>query len=1418
MNKRTDCREQSVEAELKEAVCESLLRGLNNSVSGGGESGKELVDCSPSFKFVSGFLQPVQIPRRYASGGDETTNPIHIISIGTDIQVKKSKSAIIEVKPRFSLYVRLLPKASHLEKYRVKLSLNDASRKKLNESVRSVISVFDKDFAQLKEENKSEFYEKRQELRQKTATKYLSKELGLVLSDKEESGTHKPDEEDILPGLSTPEGENVDFKSLSEDEEKSSLFHIDYYVFPNMESVIPSNVVKPARPTQRWYRIDLNDLEGFSFSADSSPADIESLVKEQNVALREVIRKKLSDWFNHTDEDVCGKLWAYPTGLTLTPEDIQNWDDTLVRLRKEFHSKNDLSLFSFPQINLEWNIDITPGKDDPNMVAIKILLENMTDNDRQRLIETEFEESVFLAGLAVSVEKGSHIPIRLDRIKPSYRYNSYLSYDALGINCGVNSRETDESIAINTTTMPVYRQPRIVPVTRGKVDLSFKGLASDDGLRSLDDLPVEFEKWIEDTGISIDYSAGVESEQKKLREKEKFEEDIKKWRCESDKIRHGIALLHDSNQAYIKDEKDIRAIPFKAWLYMNEAMGLAAGNKYTGWRLFQLCFILSQLPGVVSRIECFHDYYDKSWDESVVLLYFATGGGKTESFFGLLVFNLFFDRLRGKHHGVTAMIRYPLRLLTIQQAQRLAKTLAKAETVRWKYGIEGDSFTIGFWVGGTNTPNRRADISNSQIPDYESACGKSEEDLCKSSEYRLASEDWNKLPKCPFCGEKTVLRKFPSLGGVIGHVCVSQDSDCSWNQHYAGKYKQPLPFLIIDEDIYEKAPSVVLGTIDKLALIGQRASTIRKFIGMLGFAPHYDRSIDTLKPLSSPDNLSAINHQKINPFYNGGSRHFLDPFPSLIIQDEAHLLEESLGTFSGIFETAFEEFLKQIGKHKRVNSILSKVPNSQVPRLPKIVAASATVSNPERQMEDLYQREVTQFPVPGPTLYTSFYAEPQSSNYAERQQAAKSNIEFGARTARFYVTFLTNGRPHTSTTVEVLGYFHLIISRYLSSLASGEKEQTSKVRQELGSNLEDSFWKQHYQSLIAQASDDQLATLIDLHRIALTYVTNKKGGDQIMAAELDTAGRIHEDAEMDWFEGFNAKLISGALSASEIEKVIEEAEDRPKVGDDLQDIKDEGLLRSVVATSAISHGVDVDEFNTMFFAGMPSDTAEYIQSSSRVGRTHVGCSILLPTPQRRRDRYILEIHDQYHRFLERMIRPPAVNRWAENAILRTLPSLIQLYLIGVLELQELLDADNDRKHMVKNYERLDSISRQINAIEEIAFKNQLCDFIFSAIGLNHTKFAPSAAREFKEIIRDDIYESYLGNIEPMKAEGIVGLKEFFDEINTKIKDFKRTAMTSLRDVDPAGRLSYEKKANVTDPSSAQVHELIKLIRSGSGGQ
>src|SRR5262249_17305211 len=127
--------------------------------------------------------------------------------------------------------------------------------------------------------------------------------------------------------------------------------------------------------------------------------------------------------------------------------------------------------------------------------------------------------------------------------------------------------------------------------------------------------------------------------------------------------------------------------------------------------------------------------------------------------------------------------------------------------------------------------------------------------------------------------------------------------------------------------------------------------------------------------------------------------------------------------------------------------------------------------------------------------------------------------------------------------------------------------------------------------LLTDADPETLLTLIDLHRISLTYVTNKKGGDQVIDTEKVQFAKLHQaNGYPDQVRA--PELISGAVSAAEIQRVVRRAEDRVRAGAAFPHLND--TLRSVIATTAISHGIDVEEFNAMFFAGMPSDIAEYI--------------------------------------------------------------------------------------------------------------------------------------------------------------------------------------------------------------------------------
>ena len=853
--------------------------------------------------------------------------------------------------------------------------------------------------------------------------------------------------------------------------------------------------------------------------------------------------------------------------------------------------------------------------------------------------------------------------------------------------------------------------------------------------------------------------------------------------------------------------------------------------------MFQLAFILAHIPTLTSRMTEFKEYQNPTIDEDAAsLLYFPTGGGKSEAFYGTLLFAMFVDRLRGKSRGVTAMIRYPLRLLTLQQGQRLLKLIAHAEIVRRseqkRDGFIGQwPFEIGFWVGGTNTPNRYAQvpavvplITNDEHPNDEGLeeGAKFESDKLRkdAARYREFRSAYNKVPECPVCNSPTGLRRFEAedeTTNILGIVCFN--SKCNYN--ITSAVKTHLPFLLTDDTIYQRAPSVILGTIDKMAMLGHRTSTIRQLIGMFGLA----RAVAPSGHLNSPwiengllEKMHDENYREVFPAFKNGEKIFYDPFPSLIIQDEAHLLEESLGTFSGLFDTLFETILRKISEIAGNELSVSKVWDGKSwggPRLPKVIAATATISNPDRQLEVLYQRRVLRFPYPGSDIYRSFFAQPEKAPVSnlertalEERRGIDSSPELTAPWMRLFVSIMTNNFTHTVTTVTVLGAFHTIVTELWRGMLDEAKRDVTmgKLLNAQGSDLTSGWRRSAIERAIGSKSHADIMALIDLHRIALAYVTNKKGGDQVMDALASAVKQQHRLSHQ-VLEKFESSLISGGIDMKEIQEIMEEAEkaNPDKEYEDLQ-----RLLRSIVATSAISHGVDVDRFNSMFFAGLPSDIAEYIQASSRVGRTHVGFVVLVPTPQSRRDRYVVETHDIFHRFLERMIAPPAVERWAENALKRVMASLVQAW-ASLKEAQLFLSAPDDAKDRVDSYDVTSAIAGYAKR-DLISFTDEIGSFVLRAIGFEGRGEARYGSPIYSELYRSLVEQEIMNFGKSMrKLNTSIKFHEYWKDSGASFKP----PMTSLRDVDEAGVITgggYDMSAQ-SGQRKINMEQLIAVMRA-----
>ncbi len=329
------------------------------------------------------------------------------------------------------------------------------------------------------------------------------------------------------------------------------------------------------------------------------------------------------------------------------------------------------------------------------------------------------------------------------------------------------------------------------------------------------------------------------------------------------------------------------------------------------WRPFQIAFLLMTLPGLVDETH--------STRQEVDLIYFPTGGGKTEAYLGAAATLIAHRRLSNLSHvGVDVIMRYTLRLLTVQQFERSAGLITALEYLRRseKPALGSNPISIGVWVGSSTTKNRRSDVV---------------EQLGKHLNPREGDKNPFVLGKCPWCSaefgysfaHKTWVG-FKKHGSPATLKFVCPDRSCTFSTE-----QNPLPIWIVDEDVYDVKPSFVIGTVDKFAQLAWQPKSRAIF------------NIDS-----------------------AGKR--VGPPPGLLIQDELHLISGPLGSMVGLYEPAIEELCSyELDGHRVV---------------PKVVASTATTKRFAEQIKQLYGRpKVTLFPQalkePNETYFSSVLKE-----------------------------------------------------------------------------------------------------------------------------------------------------------------------------------------------------------------------------------------------------------------------------------------------------------------------------------------------------------------------------------------------------------------------------------------------------------
>ena len=788
------------------------------------------------------------------------------------------------------------------------------------------------------------------------------------------------------------------------------------------------------------------------------------------------------------------------------------------------------------------------------------------------------EDCYFQVGFSLSSEGFSPLPEskRVCVADDDYQSNQLLyrnirSY-AVGHGCSAAWDEEDVVKEIRTSVFPTFEVKPIVPNQMKGVSLEMYDL-SDHGdfqkaLAGLDILCQHYNEWIEN-----------------LRKKAEDIPDKQNFR--STAVRHINACRKclkrmENGVNLLKTNPTIR----KAFQYMNRAMLMQqlhynlplqtwqdAGNgtislidpiealpdpdkrdtwygpdpdRYGKWRPFQLAFVLINLESMADR---------KSAErKDVDLIWFPTGGGKTEAYLGLSAYTIFIRKLLNpSDSGTTILMRYTLRLLTSQQYERAAAMICACEIIRQEKESElgSNRISIGLWVGKSTTPNKMTDAVSAYEQLYS---GKKDENPFV-------------MLKCPWCGAQMGpvsingrQRRLPGYRKVTGKtktiIFQCSNTKCDFSSE-----KNPLPLMVIDDAIYKMPPTLLLGTVDKFA--------------MLPFVPEA---------------------QTLFGIFPTGRR---TP-PDLIIQDELHLISGPLGSMVGHYETMIHELCTD---RRNENEIT-----------PKIIASTATISRAKEQCNSLYdcgKEHVIQFPPSGIDAGDSFFA-----------------VEDKTVAGRKYVGILASGSSSYATTT---------IRLYAALLYAAKAINVDTEDQR------DPYWTNigYFNSLreLGQAATWVSADIDEyLHTI---YKRRQEKKQLRYIYEFDElTSRISGDR-------IPAKLQDLAIQYSGV--------DQRKRPTDI-----------CLATNMISVGVDVSRLGLMTVTGQPKTTSEYIQATSRVGRSAASPGIVFVTynPGKPRDKSFYEQFRTYHAKLYCHVEPTSVTPFSAPLRERALHAI----LIGLVRL------------------------------------------------------------------------------------------------------------------------------------------------------
>ena len=537
-----------------------------------------------------------------------------------------------------------------------------------------------------------------------------------------------------------------------------------------------------------------------------------------------------------------------------------------------------------------------------------------------------------------------------DQVDPDHALFEMMFRDkilvAAGHCCAVewDEKEAAEHGAVSsleTTFVPRYDVPHVGPRPSDAAYLDMRtlyGAKAADYASLLSPLADDYEAWI--AGDLEPRAARMAARHRAAAERQAAE-----CRRALRRIRRGIEIVSTDAAAADAFSFANRAMYLQMsharWIRDKRA-GLQAPAYEPGpcecrWHMFQLAFFLLNIESIT----------DPSSEDrrTADLLWFPTGGGKTEAYLGLIAFTLAHRRLRSHdanhlRYGTAVVMRYTLRLLTLQQFHRAAALMCACESVRRRAPAKwGDEpFLVGLWVGSGATPNR--------LPIAKEAIEEARAGRPRRGENPV------QIIECPWCGKEITARDYRVSGRPEQCRVYCPSKYCEFSDKTGAGYETNLPVLVVDDDIYRRCPSMVIGTVDKFAQLtwkwraGAVLGRVDKYCQKHGF------TVDAL----DKDCGAHGNAETFLLGDHGPAR--LDP-PELVIQDELHLISGPLGTLTGIYETAVDALCSGGGAGR-----------------PKIIASTATAKKASGQIAAVFDRRDSRvFPPQGLDYGESFFAK-----------------------------------------------------------------------------------------------------------------------------------------------------------------------------------------------------------------------------------------------------------------------------------------------------------------------------------------------------------------------------------------------------------------------------------------------------------